>query len=425
MRIITGIILFAVYCFAYSNIFSQEYDFDIPEVEDTGIELNGNLDTKWGLLNTHKTSPFYGIQFFDDPGKKDYLSQYRLDFYLDGIYRYKKLGFFMKTFSQYVKEENLSFSFFELYGSLNFSPRLSASAGKRRFTWGKGYAFNPVGYVNAEKDPENPDLALAGKTSVYVNYNKSFTSSALQNFSATAVILPPIPEMNSKFAPASNIGTAVKLYFLIKNIDVDLMTLLREDEPSRAGFDLSANLKENLEIHAEYSYANDVINYINENEIFSYTRSGSSFLLGLRWLTRFNTTIIGEYYHNNSGLSHDEFSDYLNYLGNIRESNDSELINRAKANMSTIFRSKILMRDYLYLKLMQPEPFDILYTSVSVFSIYNLSDNSFVLSSQISYKPFTNFEFLFWPFFFLGKDNTEYGSKPFKKKLEVWMRFYF
>jgi len=425
MRIITGIILFTIYCFAYSNIFSQEYDFDIPEVEDEGIEFNGNLDTKWGLLNARKTSPLYGIQFFDDAGKKDYLSQYRLDFYLDGTYRYKKLGFFMKTFSQYVKEENLSFSFFELYGSLNFSPRLSASAGKRRFMWGKGYAFNPVGYVNAEKDPENPDLALAGKTSVYVNYNKSFTSSVLQNFSATAVILPSIPEMNSKFAPANNIGTALKLYFLIKNIDIDLMALLREDEPSRAGFDLSANLKENLEIHAEYSYANDLINYVNENEISSYTRSGSSFLLGLRWLTRLNTTIIGEYYHNNSGLSHDEFSGYLNYLRNIRESNDSELISQAKGNMSTIFRSKILMRDYFYLKLMQPEPFDILYTSVSVFSIYNLSDNSFVLSSQISYKPFTNFEFLFWPFFFLGKDNTEYGSKPFKKKLEVWMRFYF
>ncbi len=425
MRIISGIILITLYCFGYTNVFSQAYDFDIPEVEDAGIEFNGNLDTKWGLLNTRKTSPFYGIQFFDDPGKNDYLSQYRLDFYLDGTYRYKQLGFFMKTFSQYIKEENLAFSFFELYGSLNFSPRFSASAGKRRFTWGKGYAFYPVGYINAEKDPENPDLALAGKTSVYLNYNRSFTSSVMQNFSASAVILPPQPDMGNKFAQARDIGAALKLYFLIKNIDIDLMTIIREDEPSRAGFDLSANLRENLEIHTEYSYANDVINFINEDGISSYTQRGSSFLLGLRWLTRFNTTIIGEYFHNNSGLSHDEFSDYLSYLQNVVETDDPELIDQTKRNMSGAFRSKIFMRDYLYLKLMQPEPFDILYTSVSVFSIYNLSDNSFVLSPQISYKPFTNFEFLFWPFFFIGENNTEYGSKPFKKKLEIWMRFYF
>ena len=219
MRLIIKIILMSLFIFVAASVFSQEYDFDIPEQEDAKIEFNGKLDTKWGLLNTRKSSPFFGLQFYDISEKDDYLSQYRLDFYLDGSYHYKQVGFFMKTFYQYAKEESLSPSFFELYGSLNLSPRLSMSIGKRRFNWGKGYAFNPVGYVNAEKDPENPDLALAGKTSVYFSYNRSFNSDVLQNFSFGAILLPPEAEMNNKFASAEKIGAAITLYFLVKNIE--------------------------------------------------------------------------------------------------------------------------------------------------------------------------------------------------------------
>jgi hypothetical protein len=426
MMLIKRILLIALFVFASTTVFSQDYDFDIPEEEEAKIEFNGNLDAKWGLLQTQKSSPFFGLQFYDVAEKENYLSQYRLDFYLNGMYRHKQIGFFMKTFYQYAKEEPLSPSFFELYGSLNLSPRWSMSIGKRRFNWGKGYAFNPVGYVNAEKDPENPDLALAGKPSVYVSYNRSFNSKLIQNFSLGAVLLPPEAEINEKFASADKIGAAFKLYFLVKNIDIDLMAAFKKDEPKRIGLDFSTNLRENLEIHAEFSYAQDELKYFVKNEsIYQQKKDGGSYLLGLRYLNRFNTTLIAEYYRNNSGLSKDEYTSYVNYLDNNLESNIPELINSAKLNMSTIFASKTLMQDYLYLKLSQPEPFSWLYSSISVFTIYNLTDNSFLISPQLSFKPYTNFEVLLWPFLFFGGNDTEYGSKQFKKKVEVWMRFYF
>jgi len=407
-------------------LWSQEYDFDIPEEEQNKIEFNGNLDAKWGLLETRKSSPFFGLQFYDSPQKDDCLSQYRLDFYLDGVFRHNRVGFFMKTFYQYAKEEPLAPSFFELYGSLNLSPRWSGSIGKRRFNWGKGYAFNPVGYVNAQKDPENPDLALAGKTSVYLSYNRSFASKSLQNFSIGAVLLPPEAEVNEKFGSPDKIGAALKLYFLFKNIDIDLMTAFRKNEPWRLGLDFSTNLRENLEIHAEFSYAQDEIKYFIVDDLISQKKmDGSSYLVGLRYLNRFNTTLIAEYYHNNNGLSKNEFKSYLNYLGDSLESNSPAIINSTKLNMSTIFRSKTLMQDYLYLKIIQPEPFSWLYSSISMFTIYNLSDNSFLISPQLSFKPYTNFEVLLWPFLFFGGNDTEYGSKQFKKKIEIWMRFYF
>jgi hypothetical protein len=417
--------LLLIFIFYSISAVSQEYDFEIPEPDPKGIQFNGNLDTKWGLLHTRKGSPFYGIQFFDDTEKNDYLSQYRLDYYLDGSYNFKQVGFFMKAYTQYSKEEPLSLSFYELFGSLNFSPRLSMSIGKRRFNWGKGYAFNPAGFVNAEKDPENPDLALAGKASVYLNYNKSFTSDLLRNFAATAVFLPPESVVNQRFAPAGQTGAALKLYFLLKNIDIDLMALLDKDEPSRIGIDFSTNLKENLEVHAEYSYANDEIFYISNSEILNYNSRGGSLLLGLRYLHRTNTTFILEYYHNNKGLSKNEFTDYLGFLHYSLNSDDPAVISQARLAVPVVSNSKTMMRDYLYLKISQPEPFDLVYSSISLFTIYNLADNSFLLSPQISYKPYTNFELLLWPFFMIGNEDSEYGTKQFRKKAEIWLRFYF
>jgi len=68
---------------------AQDYDFEIPtEEEAEKLELNGNLDTKWGILQTNTSSPVYGLQFFDQDQPDKYLSQYRLDFYLNGDYRY-------------------------------------------------------------------------------------------------------------------------------------------------------------------------------------------------------------------------------------------------------------------------------------------------------------------------------------------------
>ncbi|MBE9511539.1 MAG: hypothetical protein IMY71_11730, partial [Bacteroidetes bacterium] len=152
---------------------------------------------------------------------------------------------------------------------------------------------------------------------------------------------------------------------------------------------------------------------------------GVSFLLGLRYLNRFNTTLIVEYYHNNSGLSKNEFTSYVDYLQSSLDSNIPEVINHTVFNMSTTFRSKTLMQDYLYMKIIQPEPFSWLYSSISMFTIYNLADKSFLISPQLSYKPFTNFEVLLWPVFFFGNNNAEYSSKQFKRKVEIWMRFYF
>ncbi|KAA3616712.1 MAG: hypothetical protein DWQ05_13370 [Calditrichaeota bacterium] len=408
-----------------ASIFSQEYDFDIPE-EEYKIEFNGNLDAKWGLLRSNSDSPIYGLQFFDDPEKQDYLSQYRLDFYLNGEYRHKEVGFTLKTYYQYVKEDPLPPSIFELYGSLNISPKMTVGIGKRRFNWGKAYAFNPVGYVNAAKDPENPDLALAGKPSAFLNFNKSFSDKALQNLSFSAVALAPDAEFADKFAAADDINFAAKFYLLYRNIDIDFMTYQAKNQPTRYGFDFAANLLPNLEIHAEMSYAQHESRFVRQNEnTVAIEKNGSSFVLGLRYLNQSNTTLIAEYYHNNNGFSQEEFSAVINYLDLNLQTSEPDRIAAARSSLPVLFPARTVMRDYFYAKLSKPEPLGWLYSSVSLFTIYNLTDDSFLLSPQIGYKPFTNSEFLLWPTFFFGDENSEYGAKQFQNKIELWLRFYF
>jgi hypothetical protein len=356
----------------------------------------------------------------------EYLSQYRLDFYFNGDYRYKQIGFTIRTFTEYTHEGSIDLFIFELFGSLNFSPRLTMGIGKRRYNWGKGYAFNPVGYVNTEKDPENPDLALAGKSSAFIYYNRSFSSGLIQNLTFSTIILPQEAYILDKYAGLDSTSLAVKLYLLLQNIDLDFMVFIGKNQPQLYGMDFSTNLIENFEVHGEVSYANNEYTPVIQDSMVQMTnRDGFSYLLGLRYLNDLNITFIAEYYHNNSGMTNLEYENYLNFLRSNLHSLETELISYSKSIMTTNFRTKNLMRDYIYFKASLPEPFDWLYSSVSIFTIYNVNDNSFVLSPQIGYKPFTNSEILFWPSFFFGDYNSEYGSKQFKNKVEIWFRFYF
>jgi len=233
-------------------------------------------------------------------------------------------------------------------------------------------------------------------------------------------------EILDKYSKFEDLSVALKLYVLTNNTDFDFMFYAGPNQTQSFGMDFSTNLRENIEMHGEISYSNNEEKNIIQDDVVQITKvSGFSYLIGLRYLTPWNMTIIAEYFHNNSGFTKQEYQDNQSYLRNNLITGDADLIYATRSVMTNHFRSKNMMRDYLYIKASQPEPFKWLYSSVSVFTIYNLNDNSFILSPQIAYKPFTNSEILFWPSFLFGSDDSEYGSKLFQNKLELWFRFYF
>ncbi len=402
-------------------LFAQE-----NEEAEKKLEWNGNLDVKYKIFNMDQNSSLYKLQFFKEQPSSSLLSQYSLEPYINAEYHTSDLGFVLKTHGSYYSDKNSSFDLFEAYASYNPSFNTNLQAGKKVYSWGKGYAFNPVGFVNPIKDPENPELAQAGLFSANFEYVKSFSSEALQSFSFLAVVIPSLDVTGTQFGELKNTGVALKSSLLFYDTDIDFLAYYSEIKPKRYGFDFARNIQENIEMHAEFSYNQNVERFtIVNNLLRNKLVDVYSYLFGIRYLDASNTTIIAEYYHNDSGLSKNEYANYNDFINNGANSL-SETIKQQTLDVSqTYFKGQTLMRDYLYIKLSHPEPFDWLYFTPSIYTIYNLADNSILLSFQMSYKPITNTEVIFWASMFAGKGSSEYGGKQVEQRMELWMRVFF
>ncbi len=418
---LAGLVLF----FSATTAFSQESSSDAPREDKGQLEWSGNLDVKYSLFRMSQSSPLYRLQFFNKD-LSSYLSQFRLEPYLNAEYRTQELGFQLRTHGTYYSDKESSVDLFEAYGSYSPSFTFSAQAGKRVYSWGKGYAFNPVGFVNPVKDPENPELAQAGLLSANAEYVKSFSAGALQSFSALLIVIPGAPVINNRLSEAGQTDVALKLSFLLWDTDIDLMTYQSPMGPKQYGIGLSRNIQENIEVHAELGAAANALQYRSSNGLLQPENANVlRYLLGFRYLNDWNTTVIAEYYHNGSGLGRKEFRSYEDLLLNGLAIGTPVAIQQTLQFSQAYFSSSALMQDYLYIKIVQPEPFDVLYFTLSLFTIYNLNDDSFLLSASLSYKPVTNLEFIFWPSVLLGGKTTEFGSRQIQQKVELWVRAYY
>ena len=83
------------------------------------------------------------------------------------------------------------------------------------------------------------------------------------------------------------------------------------------------------------------------------------------------------------------------------------------------------MRDYLYLRTIQKEPFDILYFTPAISWIFNIRDRSFSLSPEFLYTGITNLELRLKASFIVGEQDTEYGEKRNDYRAEFRFRYYF
>jgi hypothetical protein len=336
------------------------------------------------------------------------------------------LGVHLKTHSEYYNDAQNAFNLFELYGDLNVSDNAFLLLGKKMYNWGKGYAFNPVGYVNPVKDPENPELSQAGIFSINYEYSKSLPKGPLKNVSFDLIGIPSVSTINNKISELENTDAAGKLYFLLLDTDLDLMWYASKTNPSKIGLDFSRNILPSIEMHGEFSrFSNQPRYTISNSTPETDNISGASYLLGIRWLNESNITTILEYYHNDAGLDKNEFGTYNDFLLSAIASGDSGSISNAINVSKNYFSGANLMRDYLYLKISWPEPFNWVYFTPSIYTIININDGSSIIGIPLSYKPVTNFEFIFWPTIIAGGNNTEYGSKQYESKLDLWLRFYF
>ena len=410
----------------------EEYKFDLSEIEKKPYHLGGYLELRPVLFGLDRDASLYKLRFFrHDEGNT--LEEYNGKLQLEGSLEKGIARFFVRTNSE-LKYSYLGWdhktSIYEGYLSLKPSPSLTFKLGKQTLLWGKGYAFNPVAFVSRSKDPDDPELALEGYITASADYIKSF-NGLLKTFSVTPVIFPVYNHVNDDFGKINRLNFAAKLYFLFYDTDIDFMAMTGRSRTSRVGMDFSKNITTNLEIHGEFAFINNQKSRVidSQGSISEAEFDAKSYLLGIRYLTASETTFILEYYRNGTGFSHLEMRDYFTFIDRgydlfLLNENDSLLKKAAgvtEGNYGRINSSK----DYLYLRISQKEPFNILYFTPAITGIMNLSDRSLSVSPELSYTGIKNLEIRLKATGLLGSEGTEFGEKQNDYRVELRVRYYF
>jgi hypothetical protein len=423
---------------------AEEYKFELAEIEKKPYHLGGFGEFRPVLNILDKNAALYKVNFYNQK-VGDATKEYNFGLQLEGSYEKGIARVFMR-FNQAVDNTyqgwGSSGKIYEGYLSLKPSDSYHIDAGKRVFKWGKGYAFNPVAFIDRPKDPNDPDLALEGFWTLSGDYIKSF-SGPLQTLAFTPVLLPVVTDINDDFAGGLNnpagapsasapdeINIAGKLYFLLYDTDIDFIYFTGGSKTTRYGMDFSRNITTNLEIHGELAHIEDFTkSFIDASgTFFTETFDATNYLLGVRYLSASDTTCILEYYHDGTGFTKDQMDDYFSFVNKgynqyLATGNDALLIKAS--NLSKNYGRNTPGTDYLYLRVSQQEPFDILYWTPAITMIMNLKDQSFSLTPEFLYTGITNLELRLKTFFIVGRENTEFGEKPNDYRIEFRARYYF
>jgi hypothetical protein len=410
----------------------EEYSFDLSEIEEKPYHIGGYAELRPVLFGLDTDSSSHKLKFYDH-GEGNTLDEYNLTFQVDASYKKGIAGLYSKTnidLTQSAPGFSEETELYEGYLSLEPSRSFTFEIGKKTLKWGKGYAWNPAAFVDRSKDPDEPDLAREGYVVASVDYIKSF-DGPLKTISFTPVAIPVFDHVNEDFGEVNNVDFAGKLYFLLYDTDIDFIVLTGGSKTTRFGFDFSRNITSNLEIHGEFALIDDYEKRLidSDGNMFEDEYDAESYLAGLRYLTASETTYILEYYHNGTGFTEGEMEDYFSFIDKaydtyVSSGNDSLLKKGSRVTKGSYGKINP-MRDYIYLRISQKEPFDILYSTASLTGMLNIQDNSFSLSPELLYTGITNLELRLKAMFPVGDEYTEYAEKLSDYRVELRARYYF
>jgi hypothetical protein len=410
----------------------EQYTFDPAETEKKPYHFGGYVEFKPILFGLDHDAAFYRLRFYNaEQGSNlmEWNGKVQLEgSYEKGIFRlYAKTNTDLKSTYAGGSERSL---FYEAYGSMKPSSSLKADIGKKTMKWGKGYAWSPVAFLDRPKDPDDPELAQEGYIVTSADYIKSF-DGPLKTISFTPVLLPAYSHINDESWQTDNLNVAGRLYLLLYDTDIDFLFLSRGSKTDRYGVDFSRNITTNFEIHGEFAYIRDnQKNVLDANGNSRQIKNDvQNYLFGVRHLTTFDLTTIIEYYHNGAGYNADEMKNYYAFINRGYNTykatgNAAGLINAQ--NMADANYGRFSpMEDYLYIRLSQKEPFNILYVTPALTWMMNLNDQSYSLTPELLYTGITNLELRLRTAFIIGTRNTEFGEKQNDYRIELRAGYYF
>lgn len=420
---------FFLLLFPVSIVLAQEeYSFDMSAYEKSPFEFNGYAEFRWEHMQLDKDTTIYQLNYYNQE-QADNLDRYTGSLQLEAKYKQDDLSLYVRINPESYDDDyghDTELNTHEAYLSWRAKPSLTVDLGKKLMKWGKGYAWNPVGFIERPKDPNEPDLAREGFTTLSGDWIISRPGD-LQTIAITPVYLPVNDDMNNDFGPEDD-NFAARIYFLYRDTDIDLMFLSKGSRTARYGLDFSRNISTNFELHAEWAYITDLQRRILDtaNNLVSDTDNIQTWLLGLRYLTESDTTYIVEYFYNEGGFTEQQLRTFYQLIDDVPNQPDPDL---AMAYARSIARSgylkQTMMQKYLYFRAMQKEPFDWLYVTPAITAIINVQDQSYNIAPEIIYDGISNLELRAKLNYLEGDKYTEFGEKQNDSKFELRARYFF
>jgi len=399
--------------------------FDVSAFEKKAFEWNGFVELRPERQWLRRDSTGYQLQY---PGEtRSSVDRRSAAAEVSGVLRHGSLSFNFTGHASGLDEPRGADSdgrMYEAYASWQVTPRGIAELGKRALRWGKGYAWSPVAFLERPKDPSDPELAREGFVMATGALVRSF-EGPLQTLSLMSALVPTTSGLNADFGRPGHLNPAFKLYGLVFDSDIDLTYAARGSDGPRFGFDFSRNLGSNLEVHGEWARTADASRALLTpgNGLAMHTRSYTSSLLGLRYLTQHDTTIVFELYRNGGGYSTSEMAQFFDVVrASASVSALAPVAGRAAAQGYTRPNA---MRRYAYLRVSQKEPFNIVDLTPSVTLISNTDDHSYLVMPEAVYTGFDNLELRLRLALNRGGDSTEYGERPARSRVELRVRYFF
>ena len=409
----------------------ETFDFDVGQYQKTPFEWNGYLELRPERAWLDEDAALARIQF---PGEAVPATRDRVNgaLELSALYRHgiaTAQATLHSSGSVGDGESNGETLLYEGFVTLQPDSGTRLEAGKRTLRWGKGYAFNPLGFVERPKDPNDPDLSREGFVMLGANLVKSF-DGPLSTLSFTPLLVPTVGALNDDFGESGYLNPAAKLSMLYRDTDIDLLVLGEGARSLRYGASFSRNLVPNVEIHGEWARITDQSRLVLADGGGQRIEEGDidRYLIGLRYLTERDITWIAEYYHDEGGYRETETRDIFRSVHEAHEQppasgQPAPAVAQAIPQAVALARPNP-MRDYLYLRVSQKEPFDILYLTPSITLIQNLDDKSRSISPELTYTGIDNLELRLRAFLLSGDRLSEFGEKPNQRRIELRARYY-
>jgi hypothetical protein len=424
-----GLVVACALAAAMAGVQAADYSFDLAEIEPSPWEWNGFVEGRAEHFTLRADSALYPLSFPGAPPRSE-LDRQSAGFEVAAKYRRDALTVYGRLAGSAARDELASGSdaaWLEAGARLSPATGLVLDAGKQVQRWGKGYAWNPVGFFERPKDPSDPTLSREGYVMATGDWVKSLPGT-LAAVGFMPLLMPVNSDLNSDYGTPDPLNAGTKLYLLWADTDIDLLWASEGSRPERVGLDFSRNLGSNLELHGEWartvSATRRVLNA--DGSVSLQTGNADSWLLGARYLTEREVTWIVEIYRNGLGYAADELDTFYQFVsdafapgGTLAEQS------LARSLAQSGYARPTAGRHYAYVRVSAKDPFDWLYVTPALTLIRNLDDRSWQVTPEVSYTGWDDVELRARLFLLHGDGGTEFGEKAAARRLELMLRLYF